>query len=323
MALLGDRFVVIPDRSNSYNQITPVPSIEQMFQVLSADLSARRPEFQNAILCPLCMRSFTFDAIAERRLSVEHIIPSALGGTLEAITCTECNNSHGSALESHLVKAMQALDSLEGKRAAPAVFRNECGHVSANIEWRTDGTTQIEIVGKASSPAGVSAIRDSIREGGTLNFTLKLGFMAEPYYRAILRVGYLAAFAYFGYGFALSEGGSQIRRALNGEPVPSAVILEAHPDAELSSAALVRLLHAGGMGTFFLALFQLCSSMTRWFAVLLPGNEGRAWDRLAELAASFPSAMLQVNPGGAAPAVSVRFSHEPVTKLQAITIPAL
>jgi hypothetical protein len=299
-----------------------MPSIEQMFQVLSVDLSARRPDSANAILCPLCMRSFTFDAIAEHRLSVEHIIPSALGGTLEAITCTECNNSHGSALESHLVKAMQSLDSLEGKGPIPAVFHNDGGHVAANIEWRFDDATQIKIVGKASNPAGVNAIRDSIKDGATLNFTLTLGFMADPYYRAILRVAYLAAFAYFGYGFALSEGASQVHRLLSGEPVPSTVVLEAHPDAELPSTALVRLLHAEGVGSFFLVLFQLRSRMTRWLAVLLPGNDGCSWDRLAELGASFTSAMLQVNQGGAAPPVSVRFSPEPLTKLQAIRIPA-
>jgi hypothetical protein len=302
---------------------SPVPSIEQMFQVLSADLSARRPESANAILCPLCMQAFTSDAISERRISVEHIIPSALGGALEAITCTECNNTHGSTLESHLVRAMQALDSLEGKGAIPAVFHNSGGHVSANIEWRSDAPTEIKIVGKASNPAGVGAIRDSIKEGGTLNFTLTLGFMAEPYYRAILRVAYLAAFAYFGYGFALSEGASQVRRVLDGDAVPSGVILEAHPEAELPRSALVRLLHSEGTEPFFMALFQLRSSMTRWLAVLLPGNQGCPWDRLVDLAGSFPNALLQVNPGDSTPAISVRFSHEPLKKLQAIRIPAL
>jgi hypothetical protein len=269
------------------------------------------------------MQAFTSDAISERRISVEHIIPSALGGALEAITCTECNNTHGSTLESHLVRAMQALDSLEGKGAIPAVFHNSGGHVSANIEWRSDAPTEIKIVGKASNPAGVGAIRDSIKEGGTLNFTLTLGFMAEPYYRAILRVAYLAAFAYFGYGFALSEGASQVRRVLDGDAVPSGVILEAHPEAELPRSALVRLLHSEGTEPFFMALFQLRSSMTRWLAVLLPGNQGCPWDRLVDLAGSFPNALLQVNPGDSTPAISVRFSHEPLKKLQAIRIPAL
>lgn len=268
------------------------------------------------------MRSFAFTAIAERRISIEHIIPSALGGTIEAITCTECNNSHGSALESHLVKAMQALDSLDGNGPIPAVFHNDAGYVAANIEWRLNDATQIKIVGKASNPAGVDAIRGSIKDGGTFNLTLKLGFMAEPYYRAILRVAYLAAFAYLGYGFALSKGAAHVRNALSGGPVPSAAVLEAQPDGELPGAALVRLLQAEGVGSFFLALFRLRSSMTRWFAVLLPGHEGCPWDRLAELAASLPNAMLQVNAGGNAPSVSVRFSSEPLTKLQAIRIPA-
>ena len=56
-----------------------------------------------AILCPLCMRSFMFEAIVKRRISVEHIIPRAQSATTPT------------ALESHLVKAMQVLDSLEGK----------------------------------------------------------------------------------------------------------------------------------------------------------------------------------------------------------------
>lgn len=299
-----------------------MPSIQQIFQILSADLAAKQPDAGGAILCPLCMRPFAFEAIAEKRLSVEHIIPSALGGTLEAITCTECNNSHGAAWESHLVKAMQTFDSLDGKGIIPAVLHNDSGHVAANIAWRIDAPTEIKIVGKASNPAGISAVRGSIKPDATLNLTMKFGFMGEPYYRALLRVAYLAAFAYFGYGFILREGASQIRQVLNGDGVPTAIFLEAHPEAELPFTAFVHRVPAEGIGAFSLALFQLRTTTTsRWFAALLPGDDGCTWDRLGELAAKFTNAVLQVNPVGTAPAVAVRFSPEPMKKRLAFGIP--
>jgi hypothetical protein len=290
-----------------------------MFKVMSADLAAVQPGAPGDILCPLCMRRFAVTAITDELLSVEHPIPSTLGGTLEVITCRECNNTHGSTLEKHLVKAMHALDSLDGKRSMPAVLHNDSGHVAVNFGWHDDAPVKIKVVGKASNPAGVSAIRGLISDGAKLKFALNFGFIPESYWRAILCVGYLAAFGYYGYTYVLSEGAAQVRRVLDGESPPNAVILEAYPAAELPLHALVRPMHISGIRPFFLALFQLRSNVTRWIAVLLPGRDGCSWDMLAKFDESPANLLLRVNPGGSLPEVSVRFNHEPLKQLQSLS----
>jgi hypothetical protein len=298
-------------------------ALQRLFTVASADLAAIQPEAVDEILCPLCMHRFAARAISDALLSVEHPIPSALGGRLEVITCRECNNSQGSAVEKHLVKAMHALDSLEGKRQLPAVIRNDSGHVAVNFEWHDDAPIGIGIVGKASNPEGVRAIRDLISSGGKLNFTSRFGFAEEPYWRAIFRAAYLATFGYFGYTYVLSEGAAQVRRILDGESPPNAVILEAYPATELPLPALVQPMRLPGVGSFFLVLFRLSSSATRWIAVVLPGKEGCPWDLLAGLTTKPTEIRLQVSPGDSLPEVSVRFDHEPLRRLREMNVPAV
>jgi 5-methylcytosine-specific restriction endonuclease McrA len=89
--------------------------IRGLFQEASRLLRQVRPESRELFVCPLCLREFTIEATGGDRLSVEHVIPSALGGKVETLTCTECNNAQGSTLDSHVVKAMEALDGLSGK----------------------------------------------------------------------------------------------------------------------------------------------------------------------------------------------------------------
>jgi len=201
----------------------------------------------------------------------------------------------------------------------PAVLHNEGGHVAVNFDWRDDAPIEIKVVGKASNPAGVSAIRGLISGRAKLKFTLDFGFIPESYWRAILRVAYLSAFGYYGYTYVLSEGAAQVRRVLDGESPPNAVILEAYPAAELPLSAMVHPMQISGIGQFFFALFQLRSSVTRWIAVLLPGRDGCAWDVLAKFTESPANLLLLVNPGGSLPEIPVRFNHEPLKQLQSLT----
>jgi 5-methylcytosine-specific restriction endonuclease McrA len=100
---------------------------------MCADLTKTRLDIKDEVACPLCLNRFRSDAIDDERLSVEHVIPSALGGNVVTLTCTLCNNTHGSELDRNLVSAMKAVDWLEGHNVAlPSVLHNEHGHVAAN-----------------------------------------------------------------------------------------------------------------------------------------------------------------------------------------------
>ena len=172
-----------------------------------------------------------------------------------------------------------------------------------------------KLLERLANPAGVDAIPSLLFDGAKLNFTFKLGFVPEKYWRAILRVAYLAAFWRFGYAYVLSEGAAQVRRVLDGESPPSEVILEAYPDAELPLPALVNTIDITETGSLLLVLLRFRASSTRWIAVLLPGESGCAWHVLANVAAYPPSLLLRLRLGESAD-VSVRFDHEPIKRLR-------
>ncbi|QKW05575.1 hypothetical protein HUT18_03485 [Streptomyces sp. NA04227] len=60
-------------------------------------------------MCPLCTLAFSREAVAEttpqeeRALSEEHVPPGKAGGQGLLLTCTSCNNTHGSRFDSHEV----------------------------------------------------------------------------------------------------------------------------------------------------------------------------------------------------------------------------
>ena len=49
--------------------------------------------------CPICLTLFTVDALADGRLSSEHVPPECVGGHELVLTCKRCNNSAGTKLD--------------------------------------------------------------------------------------------------------------------------------------------------------------------------------------------------------------------------------
>ncbi|HEX4137050.1 MAG TPA: HNH endonuclease [Bryobacteraceae bacterium] len=52
-----------------------------------------------------------------RGLSIEHVIPSSVGGQLKTLTCRTCNNQSGSALDAHFVGMVRVEDWAQGDRS--------------------------------------------------------------------------------------------------------------------------------------------------------------------------------------------------------------
>jgi len=51
--------------------------------------------------CPICLTTFTIEALALKQLSAEHVPPASLGGREMLLTCRSCNNSSGTKLDAH------------------------------------------------------------------------------------------------------------------------------------------------------------------------------------------------------------------------------
>jgi hypothetical protein len=289
----------------------------KLFRVMSADLATVCPEIAAEVACPLCLRRFTIEALEDGRLSVEHVIPGALGGNVVTLTCTKCNNTDGTELDRNLVSAMEALDGLEGRGAGlNAVWHNSTGHVAANVDWRvgTGETTGIKIVGKASNAAGIDAIRNQLGDGAEFTLTFNLGFVPERYWRAAFRSAYLAAFERFGYAYVVRNNARLVREVLDGTNAAPETILQAYPEPEPQKQTFI--VPIKGKWSGIVVILRLRSAVARYLAVLLPGRE---WTPLIEMAALHRD--LRLNASRHDIKYEFRFGDDPVKVLRKARLP--
>src|SRR5215203_478907 len=81
-----------------------------LFRLYAADLE-RAEGLQHTFRCPLCLSDFRHapEAPLDQIVAEEHVVPKALGGRIVTLTCRRCNNTHGSALEKHLIQRVRVL----------------------------------------------------------------------------------------------------------------------------------------------------------------------------------------------------------------------
>lgn len=293
--------------------------IKAVLAAMQADFERVRPAEYSEIVCPLCLRPFTYEKGSKRLPSAEHIRPSSLGGTLEypVVTCKECNNNHGREMEVHLRNAMHAFDFLDGKGAMPVMIDNEYGHVSANLCWDATPITFRVLGEKASDTRAVEELPKLLRENAKISFKMNFRFTWEAYSRAVVRIGYLAAFRQFGYSYAFSAGAAQVREILDGAVVPENLIMEARPD---SAPPVPFMVHS--LADSVLVVFQTDSLTTRWTGVMLPGPKGSQWTDLAKTEHSAERLLFQVRFEKSGESVNFRFGREPAKEMLALRVPA-
>src|SRR5437762_1197414 len=93
-----------------------------LFNCMAADLASCRPEFQDQVLCPMCMKKIGRADI--ETLTVEHIVPKRLGGAITTLTCRKpCNNDFGHQAQSHLVTLLKINEAFRGRGDLRGSFR--------------------------------------------------------------------------------------------------------------------------------------------------------------------------------------------------------
>src|SRR5271165_3637600 len=84
-----------------------------LFDEMATDLSACRPEIQDQVLCPMCLRQVGRDEI--KTLGKEHVVSESLGGRTLTLTCEkQCNNDFGHKAESHLNTLFKMNEAFRG-----------------------------------------------------------------------------------------------------------------------------------------------------------------------------------------------------------------
>lgn len=165
---------------------------------IAAGLDTTKSE---AVLCPLCWKEVGYSD-----LSIEHIVPRSVGGNRCILTCTMCNNKHGSMFDSHIAQFQDVHGQFKGHGTIRATIPMYEKQIAANIEWG-DGYKHIKIIGEASDSTSVSKMQNEFKSGNIskLKLRLHLGYVHNLFQKGLLRCAYLAVFNCYGYKYAKQE----------------------------------------------------------------------------------------------------------------------
>ena len=198
--------------------------LTDLFRAAADDLAAvEGPESRGRIRCPLCLRYFSREALSAGQLTREHILPRSVGGRLVTITCKECNNEHGSRLDSHLAGAAAANDASAGLGSFRSVARIDDSRLAVNFTPAADedAAYELAVIQKATNPADVEKVVESLKEGSEINLTISFGYGETSFHLGLLRAAYLFAFHRHGYTYALAPASASVRCQILGAEAPS------------------------------------------------------------------------------------------------------
>jgi HNH endonuclease len=273
----------------------------QLFELNSAGLVALGWGKPDTFVCPLCVKVFTKDDLKPAdaldapkfRLTLAHIIPEALGGTLCTLACKDCNNGAGTSLEAALKEQFVAEDAFKGEGKLRARLSGDFGDVGVEVSVPSDGGQpwQLELVPKISNPAHLASL-NNLLEGTEENpqagpfCELRFEFEHQPGVTgaALYHAAYLMMFHYFGYPFVFSPLASQMRAQLREPdknilpryfPVPPEDWVAANVNAmQKHSVVLIQQPYVGG---HVIMRFQPENGRARVIGVALPDFDGKSW----------------------------------------------
>jgi hypothetical protein len=237
-----------------------------------------RPE-ADRVRCPLCLIGLDRTAVETRELTVEHIVPRALGGRLTTLTCRRCNNTQGSRLDRHVVEAARARDASEGHDTFRTTVTVGGASLEAELAWTPDRSAAnvLTIIPGASDPRQVQAVQDNMVDGAEVRMSFSYGYVPNRLWLGLLRAAYLCVFRTLGPAYALDSSVVWVRRQIREEDPPSPHLgrivraMKTPPDAERYDLVPldVKLKHRTDRH-IYLVLVQTRSRLTTTHAVALP-----------------------------------------------------
>jgi hypothetical protein len=263
---------------------------KQLFELFSRNLGTVKqhpririePDLDDRYVCPICMKFFPREALSVSEeygdyLTLEDVPPKVFGGKVRTLTCKICNNIAGTELESHLANKLDFDEAMQGLKntSVDGLFRPS-KDIKLTATIHIVGTTGIyvEYHPERSHPDHVSQFQ-SMKDSGSIG-TFSLEFLGKyKQHRpevALLRIAYLLAYSFFGYGFLINFNLMKIRHQIQNPQqrlLPNWGISTMNcPDEALGINIVTKPKELRS----FLVVFELkTSSKASRYGVLLPG----------------------------------------------------
>jgi hypothetical protein len=252
---------------------------EQLFDDYARNLAAYMPQYAGQFACPLCNTLFEPSDLTGDRLTLEHCIPDATGGTIGTLTCAKCNNDLGSRVDAHLSRQLRVEDALQGRSAEPLRSRVETGEGWFSADMRLvpgeDLQIEIEMLRRFSNPKLFEKAKEEIQAGSGLAGKLdpRLRPLIHRARVALLKAGYLMMFRQFGYGYIGFSPAQKLReQILNPDagiiPVETAIV---HLDDHHVVNTVVLVVRPDALRCFLVTMKLSTQAGDRYFGVVLPG----------------------------------------------------
>ncbi|SRR5579863_427169 len=242
----------------------------------------------NGCWCPLCGEFFTRADLDARRLTLEHVPPSSIGGKPMCLTCADCNNTAGSTIDASVSEfaSMQKLNtaffSNKGDYTGPVSLSAGGMTVNARINKTEGEPVRIEIHESYNHPERVGELNkhlDATTSSGTewrFELSAKFRTSQKKLFASLLRSGYLAAFSLLGYRYAGTSRLNVVRQQIREpdvEHVPRIGIILNHTPNLGNDGPVVAVISAPfpGVAVYFSAR---SSPVRRAVTVLLPWVDG-------------------------------------------------
>lgn len=164
--------------------------------------------------CPICLTPFTTDALANGRLSLEHVPPKSVGGHELVLTCKCCNNTAGAKLDADATVKELVHSAMAGKREHRERVKAAVGNLSINAEVHlSSGRHSLVIPGHVNKPGTTDKLKVVVRPGSSVTVQYRR-FSELGAKISWFRAGYLAMFAVAGYSFALDPAMEIVRHQI-------------------------------------------------------------------------------------------------------------
>jgi HNH endonuclease len=164
--------------------------------------------------CPTCFTPFTVDAVADGRLSSEHVPPESVGGHDLVLTCKRCNNSAGTKLDADAAVKELVRSAIAGTHEHRERVKAAIGDLCVNAEVHlSGGRYSLVVPHHVNKPSTAENVKAVARPGTSITVQYRR-FSELGAKISWFRAGYLALFAAAGYRFALDPAIEIVRRQI-------------------------------------------------------------------------------------------------------------